>query len=79
MPKDFSHQNLRGCSFKGQNFTGANFSGADIRGANFTGANLTLANFSHTQAGLQKRWVIGLVVMSCLLSGISCNYHRSVH
>ncbi|MEH2355947.1 pentapeptide repeat-containing protein [Nostoc sp.] len=71
MPKDFSHQNLRGCSFKGQNFTGANFSGADIRGANFTGANLTLANFSHTQAGLQKRWVIGLVVMSCLLSGIS--------
>jgi uncharacterized protein YjbI with pentapeptide repeats len=58
MPKDYSGQNLRGCSFKGQNLTGANFSKADIRGANFTNAILKGADFTGATAGLQKRWVI---------------------
>ncbi|MBD2682271.1 pentapeptide repeat-containing protein [Nostoc paludosum FACHB-159] len=71
MPKDFSDQNLRGCSFKGQNLEGANFSGADIRSADFTGANLKGANFSHATAGLQRRWAIFLVCVSWLLSGVS--------
>lgn len=71
MPQDFSGQNLRGRSFKGQNLEGANFSGADIRSADFTGANLRGANFSHATAGLQKRWVIGLILISCLISTIS--------
>ncbi|MBG1242567.1 pentapeptide repeat-containing protein, partial [Nostoc sp. NZL] len=71
MPKDFSGQNLRGRSFKGQNLEGANFSYADIRGANFSGVNLTGANFSHAKAGLQRRWAIGLVIISFLLSALS--------
>ncbi|MEH2106035.1 pentapeptide repeat-containing protein [Nostoc sp.] len=72
MALDFSGQNLRGRNFKGrQDLAGANFSYADIRGANFTNANLTGANFNHTKAGLQRRWVIFLVLVSWLLSGLS--------
>ncbi|MHC5766798.1 MAG: pentapeptide repeat-containing protein [Nostoc sp.] len=72
MALDFSGQNLRGRNFKGRkDLAGANFSYADIRGANFTKANLTSANFSHAKAGLQRRWAIFLVLVSCLLSGLS--------
>nr|WP_083468696.1 pentapeptide repeat-containing protein [Nostoc piscinale] len=71
MALDYSGQNLRGRNFKGQNLAGANFSYADIRGANFSGANLTGANFSNAKAGLQRRWVIGLVLVSFLLSALS--------
>nr|MDZ8049181.1 pentapeptide repeat-containing protein [Nostoc sp. DedQUE02] len=71
MALDFSGENLRGRNFKGQDLAGANFSYADIRGANFANANLTGANFSHAKAGLQRRWAIGLVIISFLLSGLS--------
>jgi uncharacterized protein YjbI with pentapeptide repeats len=71
MPQNFSGQNLRGRSFKGQNLEDADFSRADIRGTNFTGANLQGANFSKANAGLQKRWVIVIVGISWLLTGIS--------
>lgn len=71
MPPDYSGQNLRGRSFKGQNLTGANFSKADIRGANFTNAILKDADFRGGKAGLQRRWTIGLLIASWLLSGIS--------
>nr|WP_322715964.1 pentapeptide repeat-containing protein [Nostoc sp. ChiQUE02]MDZ8228819.1 pentapeptide repeat-containing protein [Nostoc sp. ChiQUE02] len=70
MPQDFSGQNLRGHSFKGQNLEAANFSGADIRGANFTGANLRGANFSHAKAGLQKHWIVSLILLTLLLIGL---------
>ncbi|MBW4505046.1 MAG: pentapeptide repeat-containing protein [Scytonematopsis contorta HA4267-MV1] len=72
MPADYSSgQKLRGRSFKGQDLTGANFSSADIRGANFTDAILVGANFSHVQAGLRKRWAVFLILVSCLLTGLS--------
>mgnify|MGYP001801590838 CR=1 FL=1 len=71
MPADYSSQNLRGRSFKGQNLEGANFSYADIRGANFTGANLSGVNFTGVKAGLQKRWALLLVLVSCLMSAVS--------
>ncbi|MBN3899729.1 MAG: pentapeptide repeat-containing protein [Nostoc sp.] len=71
MPPDYSGQNLQGRSFKGQNLTGANFSKADIKGANFTNAILKDADFTGTKAGLQRRWTIGLLMSSWLLSGIS--------
>ncbi|OYD98001.1 hypothetical protein CDG76_04055 [Nostoc sp. 'Peltigera membranacea cyanobiont' 210A] len=68
MALDFSGQNLRGRNFKGrQDLAGANFSYADIRGANFTNANLTAVNFSYAQAGLQRRWAIGAVLVTGLL------------
>lgn len=71
MPQDFSGQNLRGRSFKGQDLTGANFSRADIRGANFTDATLTGANFSYAKAGLQRRWIISLLIASPILSAVA--------
>ena len=71
MPPDYSGQNLRGRSFKGQNLEGANFSYTDIRSTNFTEANLKGVNFTGAKAGLQKRWMLLLVLLSWLLSGIS--------
>jgi uncharacterized protein YjbI with pentapeptide repeats len=71
MSEDFSGENLRGRSFKGQDLTCVNFSYADIRGADFSSAILREANFSHAIAGLQRRWAIGLVIFSLLLSVVS--------
>ena len=70
MPPDYSGQNLRGRSFKGQNLTDSNFSKADIRGANFTNAILKGANFSGATAGLQRRWVIALLIVTFILSAL---------
>ncbi|MGI0492717.1 pentapeptide repeat-containing protein [Alkalinema pantanalense CENA528] len=71
MTLDFSGQNLRGHNFKGQDLTGANFSYADIRGANFSNAILVNTNFRSTIAGLQKRWLFILVIISFFLAAIS--------
>ncbi|WP_414528821.1 pentapeptide repeat-containing protein [Nodularia chucula] len=72
--QDFSRQNLRGRSFKGQNLEGANFSKADIRGANFTNAILKGANFSGAKAGLQRHWVILLLMVTLVLLALAGIY-----
>ena len=69
--RNFQRINLRGQSFKGEDLSGADFSEADIRSTNFKNANLQGVNFTGTKAGLQKRWVAFLLVMSFLFSGIS--------
>ena len=51
--------------------SGCNFSGADIRSTNFTGATLCGVNFSKVETGLQRRWAIGLTLVSCMLATIS--------
>jgi uncharacterized protein YjbI with pentapeptide repeats len=70
MAKNFSGKNLRGRSFKRQDLKGANFRKADIRGADFREADIRGANFSNAQAGLQRRWLIFLIVVSLLLTAI---------
>jgi uncharacterized protein YjbI with pentapeptide repeats len=71
MAQNFCRANLRGKSFKGQDLTGADFSDSDIRGADFTQAKLRGAKFKHVKAGMQRRWAIGLLIYSLLLSAAS--------
>ncbi len=68
---NFSHQKLRGRSFRGKNLAGANFSHADIKGADFREANLVNTNFSYAQAGVQTHWAIFSVVCSLILAIVS--------
>ncbi len=69
--RDFRSQDLRGLSFKGQNLSGTDFSECDIRGTNFSKADLTGAKFVEAKAGLQKQWVIGLLIICFPLSALS--------
>ena len=69
--RNFAGVSLRGQSFKGQVLSGADFSGADIRGTNFSQATLTGANFCRAEAGLQRRWVVILILLSFLLASIA--------
>jgi uncharacterized protein YjbI with pentapeptide repeats len=68
--RDFRGSNLRGQSFKGKDLSSADFSEADIRGTNFTNATLKNTNFTGAKAGLQKRWLMGQLLTSFLVSAL---------
>ncbi len=63
----FYKADLQGCSFRNNNLSGVNLSHADIRGADFTNGTLTGTNFSRAQAGLQRNWILGLIILSLIL------------
>ncbi len=71
MRPDFSSRNLRGRSLRDQDLTGADFSFADIRGVDFSHAILKGANFTHARAGLPPQRIIGLMLLSLLLSVVA--------
>lgn len=69
---DFSHQRLRGRSFRGQDLKGANFSGADLRGVNFARADLTNADFTDAQMGLlpwRRNCLLAAVALGAIATG----------
>ena len=68
--RDFQGLNLRGFSFKNQDLSGADFSGADIRSTNFCGAGLQGTRFVGAKAGLQKRWIIWVVIVVFILTAL---------
>lgn len=69
--REFQGVSLRGLSFKRKDLSGADFSGADIRGTNFRGAILRGTNFQGAKAGLQKHWVMILLVDVFVLGWIA--------
>jgi uncharacterized protein YjbI with pentapeptide repeats len=71
MMKDYSNQDLQGCSFRNSDFSNAIFSGSDLRGANFSGANLAGADFSSSRTGIRWKHVSVLFLAALAVSMFS--------
>jgi uncharacterized protein YjbI with pentapeptide repeats len=69
--RDFRRVKLQGQSFKGKDLSGADFSEADIRGANFTDAVLKNTCFLRAKAGVQRRWVLGQLLLLFVIAALS--------
>jgi uncharacterized protein YjbI with pentapeptide repeats/Na+-transporting methylmalonyl-CoA/oxaloacetate decarboxylase gamma subunit len=54
MMKDYSNQDLQGCSFRNSDFSDAIFMGSDLRGADFSGCNLAGADFTKARTGIKS-------------------------
>jgi uncharacterized protein YjbI with pentapeptide repeats len=67
MAADFSHQKLRGRSFRNQALSEADFANSDICGSDFSTASLVAANLSKTKTGLKLVWALCLMIGLVLL------------
>ena len=61
--RDFSQVNLRRENLANQDWSGAKFTGADLRGTVLTGSQLVGCDFSHVQAGLDPKHLVGMVIL----------------
>ena len=71
MPKDYSHQNLQGISFRDKNLSYASFLESDIRGADFTGSDLTGANFTQVRTGITPLNKVFIFIVALAISAFS--------
>ncbi len=69
--RNFRGALLRGGNFRGVDLSGADFSGADLRSAKFDDATLQQVTFSQAQAGLQRRWWVGQIVLIVAIAAIA--------
>lgn len=69
--RNFVGLNLAGQSFKGECLAGAQFIKVNIRGTDFSNADLSNTKFMEAEGGLQRYWVIFLLFVIGLLSGLA--------
>ena len=58
-------------NFAGVKLRGQSFQEQDLLGANFSQETLIGANFSRAEAGLQRRWVVILILLIVLLASVA--------
>ncbi len=71
MPKDYSHQNLKGLSFRDRDLSYASFAESDLRGADFSGSNLTGADLTSIKTGIAPIITIVIFFVALIISAIS--------
>lgn len=69
--RNFQNTDLKFQSFEGEDLSEVDFSYADLRGVNFVNTTLRGAKFLHAKAGLTRRSMLFLIIISLLLAGFS--------